>query len=68
MVSITGGCNKCGRLIESQSFDSVTGEIPILICKECYNKYYSLEAIRDKKIKRVLRRGPIERIKEWLKL
>jgi hypothetical protein len=68
MVSITGGCNKCGRLIQSQAFDPVSGEIPILICKECYNKYYSLEAIRDKKIKRVLRRGPIERIMEWLRL
>jgi hypothetical protein len=68
MVSITGGCNKCGRLIQSQAFDPVSGEIPILICKECYNKYYSLEAIRGKKIKRVLRRGPIERIMEWLRL
>jgi hypothetical protein len=68
MVSITGGCNKCGRLIESQSFDPVTGEIPILICKECYDKYYSLEALREQKLKRILRRGPIERIKEWLRL
>ena len=68
MVSITGGCNKCGRLIQSQAFDPVTGEIPILICKECYDKYYSLEAIREQKLKRILRRGPIERIKEWLRL
>ena len=68
MVSITGGCNKCGRLIESQSFDPVTGEIPILICKECYDKYYSLEAIREQKLNKVLRRGPIERIRQWLRL
>jgi hypothetical protein len=68
MVSITGGCNKCGRLIESQAFDPVSGEIPILICKECYDKYYSLEAIRDKKLNKVLRRGLKERIMEWLRL
>ena len=68
MVSITGGCNKCGRLIQSQAFDPVSGEIPILICKECYDKYYSLEAIRQQKLNRVLRRGIRERIKEWLRL
>ena len=68
MVSITGGCNKCGRLIQSQAFDPVSGEIPILICKECYNRYYSLEALRQQKLNKVLRRGPIERIMEWLRL
>jgi hypothetical protein len=68
MVSITGGCNKCGRLIESQSFDPVSGEIPILICKECYNRYYSLEALREQKLNKVLRRGLKERIMEWLRL
>lgn len=68
MVSITGGCNKCGRLIESQAFDPVTGEIPILICKECYNRYYSLEALRQQKLNKVLRRGLKERIMEWLRL
>jgi hypothetical protein len=68
MVSITGGCNKCGRLIQSQAFDPVSGEIPILICKECYNRYYSLEALRQQKLNKVLRRGLKERIMEWLRL
>ena len=68
MVSITGGCNKCGRLIQSQAFDPVSGEIPILICKECYNRYYSLEALRQQKLNTVLRRGLKERIMEWLRL
>lgn len=67
MVSITGGCNKCSKLIQSKAFDPVTGEIPILVCNDCYNRYYSLEALRDKKLNKVLKRGPIERIKEWLK-
>lgn len=60
MVNLTGGCNKCGRLIESQAFDPVSGEIPLLICKECYDKYYSLDAIRDKKINKLLK-------KKWYK-
>jgi hypothetical protein len=68
MVSITGGCNKCGKLIQSKAFDPVTGEIPILICNDCYNRYYSLEALRDKKLNKVLKRGPIERIRQWLRL
>ncbi len=60
MVNLTGGCNKCGRLIESQAFDPVSGEIPLLICKECYDKYYSLDAIRDKKLNKLLK-------KKWYK-
>jgi len=68
MVSITGGCNKCGRLIQSQAFDPVSGEIPILICKECYDKYYSLEAIRNKKLNSILKKdGLIKRIIRCLK-
>lgn len=67
MVSITGGCNKCGKLMQSKAFDPVSGEIPILICNDCYNRYYSLEALREQKLNKVLKRGPIERIKEWLK-
>lgn len=63
MVSITGGCNKCGKLIESKRFDPVNGEIPLLICTECYNRYYSLDAIRDKKLNKVLKRGMKERVK-----
>ncbi len=63
MVSLTGGCDKCGRLIESPAFDPVTGEIPLLICKECYDRYYSLETIRDKKLNSVLKKdGFIKRI------
>jgi len=61
MVSITGGCNKCGKLIESQSFDPVNGEIPILICNDCYNRYYSLEALRDKKLNKLTK-------KKWYKI
>lgn len=68
MIVLNGGCDKCGRLIQSKAFDPVTGEIPILVCNDCYNRYYSLEAQREQKLKKVLRRSLGERIKEWLRL
>jgi hypothetical protein len=39
----------------------------MMICNDCYNRYYSLEAQRDKKLNKVLKRGLRERIKEWLR-
>lgn len=68
MVSITGGCNKCGRLMESKAFDPVTGEIPILVCNDCYNRYYSLEAIREQKLNKLLKKSIWKRIQSKLKL
>jgi hypothetical protein len=63
MISLTGCCDKCGRLMESAAFDPVSGEVPVLICKECYDRYYSLEAIRDKKLNSILKKdGFIKRI------
>ena len=67
MIVLNGGCDKCGRLIQSKAFDPVTGEIPILVCNDCYNRYYSLETQRDKKLNNVLRRGLGERIMKWLR-
>ncbi len=68
MIVLNGGCDKCGRLMQSQAFDPVSGEIPLLICKECYDKYYSLEAIRHKKLNSVLKKdGLIKRIIRCLK-
>ena len=75
MIVLDGGCDKCGKLVnfvnsvmQSKAFDPVTGEIPILVCDDCYNRYYSLEAIREQKLNKVLRRGLRERIMEWLRL
>ena len=68
MIVLDGGCDKCGKLMQSKAFDPVTGEIPILVCTDCYNRYYSLEALREQKLNKVLKRGPIERIMEWLRL
>lgn len=68
MVSITGGCNKCGRLMESKAFDPVNGEIPLLICNTCYNRYYSLEAIREQKLNKLLKKSIWKRLLSKLKL
>jgi hypothetical protein len=66
MITINGGCDKCSKLIQSKAFDP-TGITPKLICNDCYNKYYSLETIRDKKLNKVLRKNLKQRIKEWLR-
>ena len=69
MIVLNGGCDKCGKVMQSNAFDPdpVTGEIPILVCNDCYNRYYSLEALREQKLKKVLRRGLSKRIMEWLR-
>ena len=65
MISIEGGCNKCGKLMQSKAFDHVTGEIDtIMICKECQIESKNNE--RDKKLKKVLRRGMKERIMNFV--
>lgn len=65
MVSIMGGCNKCGRL--STLFTTKGENIQPLglgghlsahgdwICRSCYDEYYSPEAIRNSKIEKLLR-------------
>ena len=67
MVSITGGCNKCGKLIESQSFDP-GGETPTIVCNDCYNRYYSLEAQREQKLNKLLKKSIWKRLQSKLKL
>jgi hypothetical protein len=57
MIVLDGGCDKCGKLMQSKSFDPNTGEINIMmICNDCYNRHYSPEAIRDKKLNKVLKK------------
>ena len=67
MIVLDGGCDKCGKLMQSKAFDPVTGEIPILVCNDCYNRYYSLEVLREQKLNKVLKRGIRQIIMEWLR-
>ena len=74
MIVLDGGCDKCGKLMQSKAFDPSLAETSTnrlsftMICNDCYNRYYSLESIREQKLKKVLRRGLRERIMEWLRL
>lgn len=63
MIQIDGGCQRCGRMTQV-SFDSKDwGNEPKLICSSCHSKYYSMEAVRDKKLNSLLKKeGIIKRI------
>ena len=68
MIVLDGGCDKCGKLMQSKAFDPTTGEIDsMMICNDCYNRYYSLEVLREQKLNKVLKRGIRQRIMEWLR-
>lgn len=50
MVSLSGGCNKCGRWVTVDCDDY--SDKPTIICRSCYEKYYSPETIRNQKLKK----------------
>jgi len=70
-VGYTGGCLECGLYITTDFggcvWDEKNGEV-ILICRSCYDKEYSPQAIRRKKIKKLLKRGVFELLKDKIKL
>ena len=69
MIVITGGCDRCGKLMQSKAFDPNTLFIDTkyrVICDDCYNRYYSPEAIRDKKLNKVLKKKWWKWWKWWL--
>ena len=56
MVRIEGGCDSCGRLT-SVDIEVNQSNNYKLICRNCYDRYYSPEAIRDKKLNGVLKKS-----------
>ena len=59
MIVLTGGCDRCGKLMQSKAFDPstlFTDPNYRVICDDCYNRYYSPQAIRDKKLNKVLKK------------
>lgn len=61
MIVIEGGCDKCGKLMQSKPFN-YTDKTPILICNTCYDTYYSPEAIREQKLNQVLKKSIWKRL------
>ena len=60
-ISIEGGCQRCGMFTynSKEQYELSNGK---LTCRSCYQKYYSEEAIRDAKLKKLLKRSI------WLKI
>ena len=64
-ISITGGCDKCGRVM-STGYDGVAldsnQDYPDpdkgMVCYNCYNKHYSPAAVREKRLKKLLNPHP----------
>lgn len=58
-------CQNCHRIIDVDlSVESVKVPCYLLLCQSCQIEVKNNE--RDKKLKKVLRRGLKEKIKEWL--
>lgn len=67
MVILQGGCDNCGRLMESRSFDPNIDETPKLICNDCYERFYSPQAIRERKLNQVLDKSVWSKLKSLFK-
>ncbi len=70
MITLNGGCDRCGKLMQSKAFDPNTLFIDPnyrLICDDCYNRYYSQEAIRERKLNQVLDKSVWSKLKSLFK-
>jgi len=68
MIEINGGCHKCGRMT-SVSFDAgSSSDIPNVICVSCHSKYYSTEAVRDAKLKKLLKKTIWSKIRDFVRV
>ena len=66
MISISGGCSKCGRMVNVSYNPKIHKLGEDLICDGCYYKYYSVINIRDKKIDSILKKSIWQKIKNIL--
>jgi hypothetical protein len=68
---LEGGCKQCGKLcstgidsymIERDKIVEVPASTVNIICYSCYDKYYSKEAKRNKKLEELLKKSWWKRI------
>lgn len=65
MVQIEGGCDRCGLLTEND-LEVYEANRERLICRSCYVRYYSEEAIRDAKLGKILKKGIWSKIRDFV--
>lgn len=67
MIEIEGGCRGCGMLTcnDKEVYEANRGK---LCCQNCYDKYYSEEAIRDAKLKKLLKKNIWWKIRDLVRL
>ena len=65
MNSYTGGCSECGlyTTTDIHGYDK-NGGLHIL-CRHCYDKIHSPQAIRQQKIEKLLHKSVSQQIKEF---
>ena len=63
---IEGGCDRCGMITYVIQDAANLPGIPKLICASCHSKYYSEEAIRDAKLKKLLKKTIWSKIKDFV--
>jgi hypothetical protein len=63
-ISIEGGCDKCGLFTHNdiEVYEANKGK---LICRSCFEKYYSGELIRDAKLSKLLKKNIWSKIKDF---
>jgi hypothetical protein len=64
MIQIEGACHKCSKLTHND-FESYRRNNNTITCYQCWEKYYSEEAIRDAKLKKLLRRNIWQKLRDF---
>ncbi len=66
MITIEGGCHRCNMLTHNDK-EVYEDNQNKLICQICYDKYYSEVAIRNDKLKKLLKKSIWQKIKNIFK-
>jgi hypothetical protein len=64
MIEISGGCDKCG-LLTQEDYITFRNRSNKLICQNCWDKYFSEEAIRDAKLNKLLKQNSCRKLVDF---
>lgn len=67
MITIEGGCHRCGMFTYNSKhhYDANKGQ---LTCQSCWEKYYSIKAIRDAKLNKLLKKSIWSKITNFFRV